>query len=640
MRSQRVEDTGATRDDHAAGGDMKRLCRWILVYSLAGSICLMAVTALLCILPLRAQVSRAARQCIAREAELRALEMGGYIRSVQQCSCRVARDARVRTLLQTYLKGELDEADYRNQSRQRLEHVLELMEDVAGIVLCGPQGEPLTSGGETFWQQRIPAMSLPQSATGVVLGPPFEHRDNVYLMAHVPLTDPTDGRLGTAVLCFSGQRFIDLLVRRSGEISCCQVRLVLEKEGVFTALCVNPSTNEISRWPVDDNSSEALRRVSTGSPVIIETPSPDGEMLLTALNALPGCEGWALQVRAPRESLYRGVQGGIGMTLVGIAGIGIVGTLGMVVLIRPLTRHALLRVQAAEDDTCGTRESLRDETDRRRALEERLRTTEKALRQTDEELVDFAYMVSHDLQEPLRTCRSFAHLLSRRYKGKLDDDGDDFIDFIVDGAERGKDLINGLLDYSRVTTRGREPMPVSSYEVVADVLANLRYSIDKSNAKVEVASLPTVLADEAQSGCLFRHLISNALTFRRKGVPPRIYIAAAEMDASQQSPGDEDESYSLRWLFSVRDNGRGISPKDQHRMFTIFQRVEQDTGGAGVGLAVCKRIVQRHGGRIWVESEVGKGSTFFFTLPGIDVEARKKGKKTDHGIGLQTTGRE
>ena len=235
-------------------------------------------------------------------------------------------------------------------------------------------------------------------------------------------------------------------------------------------------------------------------------------------------------------------------------------------------------------------------------LEER-RRAEQELARSNAELQQFAYVASHDLQEPLRMVASFTQLLAKRYQGKLDADADEFIGFAVDGATRMQRLLNDLLVFSRVGTRRKPFDAIDCDSVLSDALANLKPAIEESGAVITHEPLPIVRGDEVQLIQLFQNLIANAVKFHGQE-PLQVHISAKLKD------GD--------WVFAVRDSGIGIAPEQQERIFLIFQRLHHrsEYPGTGIGLALCRRIVERHGGRIWVESEVGKGATFYFTIKG------------------------
>lgn len=237
-------------------------------------------------------------------------------------------------------------------------------------------------------------------------------------------------------------------------------------------------------------------------------------------------------------------------------------------------------------------------------LEQRVQARTEDLSRSNAELERFAYVASHDLQEPLRMVTSYLQLLEKRYKHKLDGDALEFIQFAVDGSMRMKNLINDLLAYSRVGTRGKEFAITDCNEVLASVLKNLKISIDENRAQVTYDDLPHVMADVTQLESLFQNLISNAIKFHGAD-RPRINIGVSREGSN--------------WVFSISDNGIGIDPQYFERIFIIFQRLHnrQEYPGTGIGLAISKRIVERHGGRIWIDSRPGKGSIFYFTLPAI-----------------------
>jgi len=224
------------------------------------------------------------------------------------------------------------------------------------------------------------------------------------------------------------------------------------------------------------------------------------------------------------------------------------------------------------------------------------------LARSNKELEQFAYVASHDLQEPLRMITAYTTLLAKRYQGKLDKDADEFIAYAADGAKRMQGLIQDLLTYSRVGTKGKEFALTDCESVLQTILTGLKAAIDESGAVVTHDPLPTVMADAGQIGQLLQNLIGNGVKYRNS-MAPQIHVSC-------RRNGSE-------WIFSVRDNGIGIDPKYGEKIFVIFQRLHtrQEYEGTGIGLAVCKKIVERHKGRIWVESRLGQGATFYFTIP-------------------------
>jgi signal transduction histidine kinase len=246
---------------------------------------------------------------------------------------------------------------------------------------------------------------------------------------------------------------------------------------------------------------------------------------------------------------------------------------------------------------------LQNEIEVRKRAEETLKEYSAELARSNADLQQFAYVASHDLQEPLRAVSSFSQLLARRYRGELDSDADDFIAFIVGGATRMQTLINDLLTFSRIGTRGNPFARVECENILQAAKENLTVAIAESGAVITHDPLPALVADQTQLMQLFQNLFGNAIKFRRPEEAPRIHVSCQRQDGA--------------WRLSVRDNGIGIDPQYFDRIFIIFQRLHgrEKYAGTGMGLAICKRIVERHGGRIWVESEPGKGSTFHFVIP-------------------------
>ena len=309
------------------------------------------------------------------------------------------------------------------------------------------------------------------------------------------------------------------------------------------------------------------------------TPVVSGYARTRGYNDFPGFD-WTVLVRLDRDRAYAPINRLI--WTVGLTGL---------LLVAPLAGFGMWASWKVVRDH---RELLHAQ----RSLEESI----AELARSNADLQQFAYVASHDLQEPLRMVASYTQLIAKRYKGKLDTDADEFIGYAVEGATRMQRLINDLLAFSRVTTQGRVFERVDCNQVLEDVLSNLRVAVEESQAVVTHDALPVVTADGGQLGQLFQNLIGNAIKFHGKE-PPRVHVSV--------------ELRNNEWQFSVLDNGIGVDPQYAERIFVIFQRLHnrEEYPGTGIGLALCKKIVERHGGRIWVKSPIGRGAVFYFTLP-------------------------
>ena len=239
---------------------------------------------------------------------------------------------------------------------------------------------------------------------------------------------------------------------------------------------------------------------------------------------------------------------------------------------------------------------------RERKLRDEHRQAQEELARSNRDLEQFAYVASHDLQEPLRMVATYTQLLAERYRGKLDENADKYIHYAVDGALRMQTLVQDLLAFSRVGRQGTERKLTDCNAVLETVLKNLQTAIQESGARVEHECLPSVVADASQLLQVFQNLIGNAIKFRSSN-PPMIRITA--------------EAKHRTWTFSVADNGIGIAPEHAGLIFVIFKRLHthEEYPGSGIGLAICKKIIEQHDGSIWVEGQPGRGSTFKFTLP-------------------------
>ena len=270
------------------------------------------------------------------------------------------------------------------------------------------------------------------------------------------------------------------------------------------------------------------------------------------------------------------------------------------------TKFISFRALVVRDKTRQRSQDVRccfDITEMHEGTEKLISKLNEELLRSNKELERFAYIASHDLQEPLRMVTNFTQLLSKKYGDKLDKDAREYIYFAVDGAKRMYDLLNGLLAYSRIHTKGKEFQKVDLNRILENSLRNLSLEIDERRAEIRSDDLPVVFADESQMVHLFQNLISNSIKFSTD--TPQISISS--------------KSEKEHHVISISDNGIGIDTQHFDRIFQIFQRLHHrdEFKGTGIGLAICKRIVERHGGNIWVESEPGKGSTFYFSIPKI-----------------------
>ncbi len=268
-------------------------------------------------------------------------------------------------------------------------------------------------------------------------------------------------------------------------------------------------------------------------------------------------------------------------------------------------RKLTQELSSANEELQAISEEVQTSNDELRHAQNNLRKMVSELKISNKELEQFAYVASHDLQEPLRMITSFTQLLEKRYKGQLDSDADEYIGFVVDGAHRMKDLIDDLLEFSRLNTDVREFELVIMEIALEDVLRNLKPTIKENKAKITHDYLPNIVGDHVQIIQLLQNLIGNAIKFKDNN-PPDIHVSAEEKDTE--------------WLFSVNDKGIGIDKHHQKQIFSIFKRLHtrEEYPGTGIGLSISKRIVDKHGGRIWIESELWKGSTFYFTIPKRD----------------------
>ncbi len=402
---------------------------------------------------------------------------------------------------------------------------------------------------------------------------------------------------------------------------------ITDSRGLIIAHQTNP---KYVQEQTDFSVAPPVRAALAGQDGTMQFVSPiDGQEKLAAYMPLPGT-GWAVVYLVPTQIAFAPLTRLMYTTLFITVVIAIIATIVSLTIVRrqitkPLgqltaaatamgTGDLSQRVKVTTGDELGQlgtefnrmAESLSEQEVQLRnytaQLEQKVEERTVELTRSNADLAQFAYVASHDLQEPLRMVSSYLQLIEQRYKDKLDAAGTEFMNYAVDGATRMQTMINDLLTFSRVGTRGKPFEPTDCEVILDQSLANLQMAIEDSQAIITHDPLPTVMADGTQMVPLFQNLIGNAIKFRRQE-QMRVHISA--------------QAKEKEWIFSVHDNGIGIDPQYAERIFVIFQRLhsKEEYPGTGIGLAVCKRVVERHGGKIWVESQPGQGSTFYFTIP-------------------------
>ena len=350
---------------------------------------------------------------------------------------------------------------------------------------------------------------------------------------------------------------------------------------------------------------------------VVEGIDYRGVPVLAALRAVPDSP-WFMVAKVDREEVYSPIRERLWFLIIILTALIISTGLGLAFVWRrkelELAKREEENVRKLNEEleqqrTQLTRmnQELESEVAERRGTEETLKKTMAELERSNKELEQFAYIASHDLQEPLRMVSSYLQLIAGRYKGRLDADADDFIHYAVEGANRMQTMINDLLAYSRVGTRGGPFEPADCNGILEQTLSNLKFPLEETGAVITHDPLPVVTADASQLVQVFQNLISNAIKFGGEKTP--------EIHISADKKGGE-------WIFSVKDNGIGFDPKYADKIFDTFKRLHTAVKypGSGIGLTICRKIIERHGGRIWAESEPGKGATFYFTIPDGEIK--------------------
>ena len=466
------------------------------------------------------------------------------------------------------------------------------------IFLVDAKGKAVLSVGSTAADIETHSKNMVQEAihSGKVVFTDIyrtEVSKSLHLSLIIPVLLPNSRPSGALLLIMDPNTFLYPLIQTWPVLSRTAETLLIRREG-DDALYINElrhrkDTALSLRFPLSQKELPAAMAV-LGKRGLTEGIDYRGKSVFASVDAIPGSP-WFIVTKVDKDEVYEPLRGNARLVLLIIIILIISSGLGIALWWRQ-QNVLFYREQYEKEVKYGAeRESAKKEIEK----------TVEELRRSNEELKQFAYIASHDLQEPLRMIASYLQLIERRYKGKLDKDADEFIAFAVDGANRLQNMIIGLLAYSRVGTKGKPFEEINCSEVLGNAISNLKIAIEESGALVTADRLPDIKADAGQLIQVLQNLMANAIKFRLED-PPRIHVSAVKKEAE--------------WVFSVRDNGIGIAPEYKDRIFNIFQRLHgKEYPGVGIGLSLCRRIVERHGGRIWFESETGKGTTFYFTIP-------------------------
>ncbi len=528
-------------------------------------------------------------------------------------------------------------------AQKMLDGQLRPMERVKGlynIYLADARGKVVYASNPARWKKRFPnrlpdpaQRAFEEGKKGVYFSEPFfsdTEADKPVLLVSAPIADFRGAFAG--VLAFS----VDMapvygLIKNATGLGRTGETIIAKKEGddvlFLNALRDEPGAALKRRLRLGDRAGKPIQEAVLGGTGSGRMKDYRGVEVIAAWQYVPAA-GWGVEAKIDAAEAFAEARE-IGRLVAAITAV-LFFLCGLAAFfmarsfsgpINELSRGAMIigggnldhKVGTARTDEIGQLSrafdamtgELKKTTASRDELNEEIAVRKKAeaeLKQSNESLEQFAYVASHDLQEPLRLMSGYTELLKRRYTGKLDADADEFIDYIADGAARLQRLIKDLLAYSRIGRAGKAGTKVDCGAVLALALGGLRAAIEESGAVVTSGPLPALTGDESDFVRLFQNLIGNAIKFRG-AAPPRVHIGAGKK--------------SGEWLFSVKDNGIGIEAQYKDRIFVIFQRLHarNEYPGTGIGLSICKKIVETRGGRIWLESEPGKGSTFYFTFP-------------------------
>ncbi len=573
------------------GALIEAVQRRILWFSVTAVLLAGLVVGAVTIIPLGSILRETTAERLEHMAAIKAMSASQYAAHLTGVAMQVTSRTVIRQELAAFNRGERTAEQLRAFTLNKISDAMTLAPGVVGITRLGRDGAALVSVGEVAEGPVLAHLAAQVSATvktsaaPAIIGPFATADGALRLAAAAPILSHASHHEGTDVVLFSPAGLGPLLDRQG-----------VDEAEVATFLgAASP-----------DGGTAWYTAGPQGALVRATPPDPTGGWSLAAERIHPAA--WTLISATPTEALFRHVDSVIALAAVAVAVLIGIGVLVLLVLLRPMAGHALITTRELEDKVQELQTLRRQLEDERHRLEE-----------SNAELEQFAYAASHDMRQPLRMVISFLELLRRRNVGKLDGDSLSYIQEAVDGARRLNAMIEGLLEYSRVGRLEDAQGPVDLNGALARAEANLGSMLDESGADVEHTPLPVVLAEDAQMVRLFQNLIENAVKYRHPDRAPRIRV-----DSSPASDG--------LWTIRVSDNGSGMPADQAPRAFGLFQRLHSGGNGTGLGLALCHKIVSRHGGTITLETVDGEGTTVVFTLPGSTSSAPPRmaaGRKKD-----------
>ena len=720
----------------------KRLQKTIIAYSALGLLFVSAAVALVGILPLANKLREAQQRNLLVDLQRQTVAVEQFLSRARGSAALAANRTKTREKLDAYNRGELPLADFSAAIAPLMRDPMVFSTNIAGVALFDVQSNLVAGAGLDIPREHW-SWPDPSSRESTILGP-LRLTNETFLVISGTIFGDTVNRSGTVMVLYRTRPLQSIVtdyrgLGRSGE-TILGSRLNKNLPVFFPLRQIKPGVGP------DSNRTTAimsgLQRALEKRSDLFEPEAPLDDSLIMAYGPVKGTD-WGIVVSMSKAELFSAMNRNLAIVGSVIALLILLGTGGMIFLLRPLAGRVILHTDELESQiyektaalntelaerkraenslrnsealyhslvdtlpisilrkdlrgrvTYGNRgycermgkpfEELRGKTDyelfpkdladkylnddekvvrtgemfedieehrsgdgtrktyvhvlkapvrdassqivgtqvifwdvtARKLAEEALAKAADELARSNQELEHFAYVASHDLQDPLRMVTSYTQLIAKRYDDKLDSDAREFMHFAVDGATRMQKLIQGLLEYSRVGTKGKPFENVSCQQALDHALANLKIALEETGATVTHDPLPTFLGDPIQFTQLLQNLIGNALKFRGPNVP-RIHIGA------ERRPRAEAATLGgppYEWVLHIRDNGIGIEPQYFERIFVIFQRLhtQDQYPGTGIGLAICKKIVERHGGRIWLESKAGQGTTFHIALPAMD----------------------